>query len=797
MNMIALPRDELADLYLKQLPYQPYPVQDEALLSWFTAEQGVLVCAPTGTGKTLIAEAALFEALHNGTVAYYTTPLIALTEQKFTEMRTAAVRWGFQPDDVGLVTGNRRVNPKARVLVVVAEILLNRLLHQSAFDFTPVSAVVMDEFHSFADVQRGIVWELSLGMLPAHVKLLLLSATVGNSLEFVNWLDRCHGRKVELVEGNERRVPLTYHWVPDELLNEFATRISQGDATSRQTPALVFCFNRDECWSVAEQLKGCHLLSEPTRSHLLDEVNKLDLSQGAGAKLKQLLMRGVGVHHAGLLPKYRRVVEHLFQRKLLAVCVCTETLAAGINLPARSVVLTSLVKGPPSEQKLLEASTAHQIFGRAGRPQYDDRGYVFALAHEDDVKILRWKQKYDAIPEDTKDPGLMKAKKALKKKRPTRRENQTYWNEQQFDKLKLAPAGKLYSKGQLPWRLLAYLLTISPEVDLIRKLIRKRLMDEPRIRAGEQALDRMLLTLWSGGYAKLDPEPPDPKQEAEQPRVEAAPAKGLLGLPHSMALAEPPPPPPRYSPRLAHPTELLPRLLSFRSVNPLYGAFLIEQLGIADRTERLQALESVLGLPGPVLKYVRVPRDLPPGPLATTRLDDELIARGLMIAPPSEEDEDVDDRFNRDEPFERPPVFAEKLRLLFDALYPEVRDVETQAVWVAGELFFFGGSFNNYVKSRDLIKQEGLIFRHLLRMILLCEEFAAVTPPEVEPAAWQAELRELSERLAASCREVDPSSTEEAIQQAHAADLVEGESHAAEQVAAAMIADAGSADQSP
>jgi superfamily II DNA/RNA helicase len=774
----ALTRDDLAEAYLKQLPYPPYPVQEEALLAWFTARQGVLVCAPTGTGKTLIAEAALFEALHNGTIAYYTTPLIALTEQKFNEMQAAAVRWGFSLDDVGLVTGNRRVNPRARVLVVVAEILLNRLLHQAAFDFAPVSAVVMDEFHSFADVERGIVWELSLGMLPEHVRLLLLSATVGNSLEFVNWLDRCHGRKIELVEGTERRVPLTFQWVPDELLNEFATRISQGDDASRQTPALVFCFNRDECWNVAEQLKGCHLLSEPTRSRLLDEVNRLELSQGAGAKLKQLLMRGVGVHHAGLLPKYRRIVEHLFQRKLLAVCVCTETLAAGINLPARSVVLTSLVKGKPGEQKLLEASTAHQIFGRAGRPQFDDRGFVFALAHEDDVKILRWKQKYDAIPEDTKDPGLMKAKKALKKKRPTRRENQTYWNEQQFEKLKLAPAGKLYSKGQLPWRLLAYLLTISPEVEQIRKLVRKRLMDEPRIRAGEAALDRMLLTLWAGGYVQLDPEPPEPKEESASPPQPAAPAKGLLGLPQGTAAVEPPPAPPRYSPRLAQPTETLPRLLSFRSVNPLYGAFLVEQLGIADSTERLQAFESVLGLPGPVLKYVRVPRDLPPGPLATTRLDDELIARGLIAAPPSEDDEDEDRPFDRDEPFERPPLLAEKLRLLFDALYPDVRDVESQAVWVAGELFFFGGNFNNFVKSRDLIKQEGLIFRHLLRLILLCEEFAAV-PADTDPAAWQGELRELSERLAASCRQVDPSSTEEIIQYAHAADLVEGESHAA------------------
>jgi superfamily II DNA/RNA helicase len=512
-----LTRDELAERYLAQLPYAPYRVQEDALLAWFTAEQGVLVCAPTGMGKTLIAQAALFEALNTGSVVYYTTPLIALTEQKFQEMQVAAVRWGFRADDVGLVTGNRRVNPNARVLIVVAEILLNRLLHPEGFQFDQVSAVVMDEFHNFADPQRGIVWELALGLLPPSARLLLLSATVGNAGEFLTWLERCHGRKLELVESKERKVPLTFRWVSDEFLGDQLVAMAKGEGDQRTTPALVFCFNRDECWSVAEMLKGLDLLPPGVRGRLNDEVDKLDWTQGVGPKLKQMLRRGVGVHHAGMLGKYRRVVEELFNHKLLAVCVCTETLAAGINLPARSVVLTTLVKGPHGKEKLVDASTAHQIFGRAGRPQFDDRGFVFALAHEDDVRILRWREKYDQIPEDTRDPALIKAKKALKKKKPTRRDTVVYWGEGQFQQLQAAPPGKLYSKGPLPWRLLAYLLQVSPEVARVRIFIRKRLMDAPRIKSAETALDQMLLTLAERGFVSLDPAPPPPRPKAAPP----------------------------------------------------------------------------------------------------------------------------------------------------------------------------------------------------------------------------------------------------------------------------------------
>ena len=742
-------RDELATRYLEQLPYAPYPVQEEALLAWFTAERGVLVCAPTGTGKTLIAQAALYEALHTGSTAYYTTPLIALTEQKFQEMQASAVRWGFQPDDVGLVTGNRRVNPDARILIVVAEILLNRLLHPEGFDFHNVSAVVMDEFHSFADPERGIVWELSLSMLPAHIRLLLLSATVGNAAEFINWLDRCHGRKVELVEGYERKVPLTYQWVPDQFLGELLVDMAKETDETRKTPALVFCFNRDECWSVAEMLKGLDVQNPAQRSPLNAAVDQLAWPNGVGPKLKQMLRRGVGVHHAGLLPVYRRTVEELFQRKLLSVAVCTETLAAGINLPARTVVMTSLMKGPFGKEKVIDSSTAHQIFGRAGRPQFDTQGFVYALAHEDDVHILRWKQKYDQIPEDTKDPVLLKKKKELKRKKPDRNSQRQYWGEGHFDRLKAAAPAKLYSKGPLPWRLLAYLLEVSPDVDRIRGVIRKRLLDDARIVAGEKALEQMLLTLHEAGYIKLDPAP-------------VKDAEGKYA--------------PEFRAHLANPTEKLPKILGFRSIHPLYGAFLMDQLGTANWEERVQAFESVLEVPRPLLKFLRVPFEIPPGPLETTRIRPELEQRGLLQVklppvPEGEEEEEEDDEYEEPE-----PRFAEKLSMYFSVFRPEIQDVQVQSVWAAGEILHgFGGNFNLFVRQRDLIKQEGIVFRHLLRLILLCEEFAMQTPADSTPEEWKAFLDDFSGRLTETCRVVDPTSTEEMIQRAHAADVVEGE----------------------
>lgn len=920
-------RDEIALEFLDQLPYEPYPVQEKAILTWFDCEQGVLVSAPTGTGKTLIAEAALFEALHSGRTAYYTTPLIALTDQKFQEIQAAAVRWGFQETDVGLVTGNHKVNPDARVLVVVAEILLNRLLNHEDFEFSNVASVVMDEFHSFNDPERGIVWELSLSLLPPHVRLMLLSATVGNAADFLIWLNRSHGRRLDLVRSEDRKVPLRYHWVPDELLNEQLEMMADGDDDTRKTPTLLFCFNREECWTVAEQLKGKALLSDGQQKLLAEELKKHDWSQGIGPKLKTILLRGVGVHHAGVLPRYKRIIEHLFQEKLLTVCVCTETLAAGMNLPARSVLMTNLLKGPPGKKKLIDPSVAHQIFGRAGRPQFDSEGHVYALAHEDDVRIHRYKLKMEQIPEDTRDPLLIKKRKQMKKKMPTRRSTVQYWNEDQFRRLIEAPPTKLQSQGVIPWRLLAYLLSRSPDISLIRTVVSKRLMNQKRIETSQKRLIEMLITLHRAGFIQLDPAPPSVSRdgsavtgsEDDSQSSPSGPAEtlrerlrrldqegvfgtqtlwdGTYGIPEPVSESaesnttaaddqsgspddadefgagvvqdsssdseehaatapessssdlsragdrssgddqpaddsvigvesqsteqtdavksgpERDQKParltsslkillesqgvstdrsskssdgrskvrlsqdkadlePDYEPDRAYPNESLMDLLTFKSINPVYGMFLLDVLPFASGPERVQALESVLVFPGAVSRNLRIPRPdvLPLSPFVTDFLNPELLQRGLATitelggSPP-----DDDERGGYHDPSEwvRPLNFPEKLLRLFRSEFPGVPDVPMTDVWAAGELLNFGGDFNKLVTTRKIAKQEGILFRHLLRFILLCEEFI---PHVASESVWHGELHSISQQLTQACRAVDPRSTDMMIESAHAVD---------------------------
>lgn len=793
-------REELALEYFDKLLYAPYPLQEEAIFAWSECEGGILLSAPTGTGKTLVAEAAVYEGLRTGKSVYYSTPLIALTDQKLLELQDTVARWGYDRNVVGLVTGHRTVNPDAPIKVVVAEVLLNRLLHPEAFDFSDVGAVVMDEFHNFNEPQRGIVWELALSLLPKHVRVMLLSATVGSASEFVNWMAQSLDRLVKLVEGKERKVPLTFEWVGDELLPDFVERIAQGTDDQRRTPALLFCFDRSICWEVADVLRAKDLFAEGQRKALLDRLEDFDFSIGGGNKLRTCLARGIGIHHAGLLPRYRRVVETLFQEKLLPVCVCTETLAAGINLPARSVILTTLVKGPRDRKKIIDTGSAQQMFGRAGRPQFDTEGHVYILAHEDDVKIAKWKVKYDSIPEDSKDPKLLVAKKALLKKKPTRRTGFTYWNPEQFTKLQGAPPAKLASRGKLTWRWLGYLLEADSAIEPIRKVIRARLMPGSDIDAELKRLTKMLVTLHRMEIVTLEPSPPKSWLDLTKP-VGAAPAstpeeseeaegesetpattdvRALLGtLKIGDASVAPPsaskaraapgvasvPAVEVYEPVRAVPTDRLKQLMVFRAVHPLYGLFLLDYFAKADDAEIIQILESLLEMPGSVAKAVRVPppHEMPPGKLATEVIDPALLTRGIATAEdlyPTADQSDLPPELRK-----YPIPLAQKVRMLFESEIDHAGGLFVTPVWAIGDLLERGGNFDAFVRTRDLTKQEGILFKHALRMILLASEFAQLTPREMEPELWRTKLFGIADVLTAACRAVDPQSTDELLEE--------------------------------
>jgi superfamily II DNA/RNA helicase len=707
-------RGDVWSKFLDSLTYEPYPFQEEALLAWFETDDGVLVSAPTGMGKTLIAESAIYEALVTGRRLYYTTPLIALTDQKFREFQDRAEAWGFSRDDVGLITGNRRVNPDARVRVVVAEILLNHLIGgQERFD--DVSAVVMDEFHYFNDQDRGVVWELSLVLLPKSVRLMLLSATVGNAVDFTRWLREEHGRALRLVRTDERKVPLEYVWVGDKLLNEHLPSMLSRDDEESRSPALVFCFNRDECWEVAEQIKGVDLIDAANRKEIESSIDRAVFSDGVGPKLWNMLIRGVGVHHAGVLPKYKEVIENLFLRKLIPFVICTETLAAGINLPARSVVLSTLLKGKPREKKLIPPSSAHQIFGRAGRPQFDKRGFVFALAHEDDARIAKWRKKYDLIDPKSKDPGLLRARKELERKKPSRRKTEQYWTDGQFQTLIKAGPADLLSRTMLPYQVLIFLLTKTHSVREVRSFITKRFNTAERLAKFQEQLAFMLANLQAFGFLTHDPE------------------SDAVTLNDSIH-----------------------KLVNFRSVDPLYGAFLGGELVYSNFEEKLQALESVLDMPPQVCRAARVPDYIEPGPLQKSRLEPMLIALGITVAVtqrPEREDgiRTLEDQWAEEEE-QRPPTFPEMLKLLFDSRLTSPEEVRVQPKWILGGVVEHENDFYKFVRARDLQKNEGLVLRHLLRLVILAGEMFGMT----EDPDYQT----LAAKATDACRQVDPTYTE-------------------------------------
>jgi hypothetical protein len=356
---------------------EPYPVQEQAFEHIFAGDN-VLVSVPTGTGKTLLAKAAIDKALALGQTAIYTTPLRALTEEKHRELSA-----DFGAGNVGFATGDYQVNPDAPIQVVVAEILWNKIIGDRVH--APADVVVMDEGHYFNDAERGYVWEQSIIGLDPRTQLIILSATVGHPDRFCQWVEVTRQIPLRLVESRERKVPLYHEWREEYLIDVVRDLASKGDV-----PAIVFVFGREACFEVARLLKSCRRFTTDEEKATIEKACKeVLLDGGAADELKALLTHGIGVHHAGIMPRYKELVERLTLERLVKFVVSTETISAGINLPAKRVVFPSLIKFIKKTPRLLTAAEFHQMAGRAGRPQFDAEGVAIALAPEAVIQDMR------------------------------------------------------------------------------------------------------------------------------------------------------------------------------------------------------------------------------------------------------------------------------------------------------------------------------------------------------------------------------------------------------------------------
>ena len=344
----------------------PYPAQEEALLE-LMADRHVILGTPTGSGKSLVALALHWKALCEGARSFYTAPIKALASQKFF-----ALCEQLGPENVGMLTGDASINPDAPVICCTAEVLENMALRQGASLRAPY--VVMDEFHFYADPDRGHAWQVPLLCLP-RTTFLLMSATLGDMRAIRDDLEARSGRAVAVVESDVRPVPLDYEYAETPLHETVEGLIERGKA-----PIYVVSFTQRECAELAGGLVSANLCTREERAELRRAVGDFRFDSAYGKDMRRFIGAGVGLHHAGLLPRYRLLVEQLSQRALLKVIAGTDTLGVGVNIPIRTVLFTKLAKFDGREVGLLKVREFKQIAGRAGRKGFDERGSVACQA---------------------------------------------------------------------------------------------------------------------------------------------------------------------------------------------------------------------------------------------------------------------------------------------------------------------------------------------------------------------------------------------------------------------------------
>ena len=389
---------------------EPWPHQEEAIMDLLAGDH-VILNTPTGSGKSLVALGMHFAALCTGRRSYYTAPIKALVSEKFFDLVEV-----FGRENVGIITGDTHINADAPIICCTAEILANQALREGRH--ADVGCVAMDEFHYYGDPERGWAWQVPLLTLP-DTQFLLMSATLGNVDAIADKLEDMTDTDVDIIADAPRPVPLTYEYTLDPLEKTVELAFGKGE-----TPIYVVHFSQDAALETANALASTGVSSKEQRAAIAEAIKGTKFTTAFGKILQRLLRTGIGIHHAGMLPRYRRLVEQLAQQGLLPVICGTDTLGVGINVPIHSVVLTALTKFDGTKMRKLRAREFHQIAGRAGRMGFDTEGLVIAEAPEFEIENAK------ALAKAGNDPK--KLKKVKRKKAP---EGFVTWNENTFDKL--------------------------------------------------------------------------------------------------------------------------------------------------------------------------------------------------------------------------------------------------------------------------------------------------------------------------------------------------------------------------
>jgi superfamily II RNA helicase len=617
-----------------------YPAQQDALIE-IVSGSNVILATPTGSGKSLVATGAHFTALARGEVSFYTAPIKALVSEKFFALIET-----FGAADVGMMTGDAAVNADAPIICCTAEVLANLALREGRD--TDVGLVVMDEFHYYADPERGWAWQVPLLELP-HAQFLLMSATLGDVTRFEKDLTTRTGRPSTTVSSSERPVPLFFSYATTPLHETLEELLD-----TKQSPIYVVHFTQAAALERAQALMSVNMSSRAEKDRIAEAIGDFRFSAGFGKTLSRLVRHGIGVHHAGMLPRYRRLVEQLAQGGLLKVVCGTDTLGVGINVPIRTVVFTGLSKYDGVRQRHLKVREFLQIAGRAGRAGFDTAGTVIIQAPDHEVENERLLKR---AGDDEK-----KKKRIVRKKPP---EGAVSWSNSTFERLSTSPPEPLTSSFAVTHSMVLNVIARPGDAyaAMNRLLEENDESPEARQRHLDQAAAIWEALLTSGVVEKLD-----------EPDAEGRTVRLTVDLQANFALNQP------------------------------LSPFALAAFDVLDRESETYALD--------LLSVVEATIDDPRQVLSAQQHK----ARGEAVAQMKADGIEFEERMELLDSVTWPKPLEELLSATFEiyrAGHPWVADHELSPKSVARDLFERAMTFGEYVNFYGLARSEGLLLRYL------------------------------------------------------------------------------------